>query len=357
MSSPEAEAGRTCDNCGVQLVGAWCHGCGQKEMDLRGSFVDLLFEFFRETFEVDGRVPRTLWALVAKPGQLTRAFMEGRRASFTPPFRLYLACSLVWLSLASLQSVAQDWSGEEVAGVELHVSKNGEGPDDVQFNISTGDQDGTEVEVDPETGAVTETTRISYGLDGQPIEPVERPSWDESFETASGYVLHLRTSFMDDDEATAYAAGPAWALVQERLRANWEANQGTHSGTWWLARVVPSSAILTLPWLAGLLWFFHGPRRAGGVVEGLVAALHLNAYGFLAFTVFFASMAGADPFATILQSVVLLSMPVHLFLLMRRVWGHSVLGTLWRWAVLGFVYLLSFFLVIALNIVYGTLLG
>ena len=325
MSSPEAE--RSCTNCGTALVGAWCHGCGQKEMDLRGSFFDLLLEFLRETFEVDGRVPRTIWALVAKPGALTEAFMQGRRASFTPPFRLYLACSLVWLSVASLISLSQDWSGEEVDGVELHVTRSGDAPGDVQFNVSTGDG-------------------------GQ-----ERPSWDESFELAGAYVLHLRTTFMDDEEAAAYASSASWERTRERLRGNWEANQGAHSGTWWLARTVPSSAILTLPWLAGLLWFVHGPRRAGGVVEGLVAALHLNAYGFLAFTVFFASMKAVDPVSTILQVVVLLSLPLHLFLVMRRVWGRGVFGTLWRWALLGVVYLLSFFLVVALNIVSGTLLG
>ncbi|GEM_PF-5734089 len=321
----------TCQNCGTEMVGAWCHACGQKRMDLRTSFLHLLAEFGRETFEVDGRVPRTLFALVVKPGALTEAFMAGRRASFTPPFRLYLACSLMWLSVASVLSVAQDWSGEAIAGVELHVSRDGEGPGDFRFDLISSD-------VDAE-GVADEVDEA------------------ESFENARQAVLHLRTSWMEATEAEAYAASDQWQLVEARMASNWEANQGTHSGTWWLARVVPGSTILTLPWLAGLLWFVHGPRRAGGAIEGLLAALHLNAYGFVVFSVFFAAMKLPDPLGEVLQIAGLVSLPVHLYVLMWRVWDRGWWGTLWRWLLLGVLYLLVFFIVVALHIVYGTLLG
>jgi hypothetical protein len=48
---------------------------------------------------LDGRLWRTLWLLLAKPGEVSRQFVANRRASFLPPFRLYLIISLVFFGL------------------------------------------------------------------------------------------------------------------------------------------------------------------------------------------------------------------------------------------------------------------
>ena len=39
---------------------------------------------------------RTGYALVLKPGRLTRAYLEGRRARYVSPFKLYLFMSLIF---------------------------------------------------------------------------------------------------------------------------------------------------------------------------------------------------------------------------------------------------------------------
>jgi hypothetical protein len=44
---------------------------------------------------------RTLWALLAKPGHLTREFLAGRRARYLPPVRLYLVLSVAFFLVAS----------------------------------------------------------------------------------------------------------------------------------------------------------------------------------------------------------------------------------------------------------------
>jgi hypothetical protein len=49
----------------------------------------------------DSRLWRTLWALIAKPGFLTKEFLEGRRARYLPPFRLYLVLSVVFFLIAA----------------------------------------------------------------------------------------------------------------------------------------------------------------------------------------------------------------------------------------------------------------
>lgn len=62
-------------------------------------------EFASETFEsithADSRLWRTLWLLLSKPGFLTVEFLEGRRARYLPPFRLYLVLSVVLFLVAA----------------------------------------------------------------------------------------------------------------------------------------------------------------------------------------------------------------------------------------------------------------
>ncbi|MBV8306736.1 MAG: DUF3667 domain-containing protein [Gammaproteobacteria bacterium] len=49
----------------------------------------------------DSRLWRTLGALLLRPGYLTRQFLEGRRARYLPPVRLYLVISLLFFLWAS----------------------------------------------------------------------------------------------------------------------------------------------------------------------------------------------------------------------------------------------------------------
>lgn len=60
----------------------------------------LLRESLEDALALDGRLPRTLGALVFQPGRLTEAWRRGRRVSWMHPFRLYLVCSLTFFTLS-----------------------------------------------------------------------------------------------------------------------------------------------------------------------------------------------------------------------------------------------------------------
>jgi hypothetical protein len=51
---------------------------------------------------LDSRVWRTVRLLVRKPGELTREFIAGRHQQYIPPFRLYLAISILFFALTAL---------------------------------------------------------------------------------------------------------------------------------------------------------------------------------------------------------------------------------------------------------------
>ena len=85
-----------CKNCDTPIEARFCPQCGQKDIELERPLSELLREVVRETFDIDGRVARTLWTLIRRPGVLTSEFLAGRRRLYSPPFRLYLVVSVLF---------------------------------------------------------------------------------------------------------------------------------------------------------------------------------------------------------------------------------------------------------------------
>ena len=97
-----------CQNCGEPLTGPFCAACGQRDEARILPLKHLLHEVFHEIVHLDARFFRTLLALV-RPGALTREYLEGRRARWFPPFRLYLLVSLAFFAAASLGPTTKDF--------------------------------------------------------------------------------------------------------------------------------------------------------------------------------------------------------------------------------------------------------
>ncbi len=89
-----------CLNCGVTLQGEYCHHCGQKNKDIQLSFFKLLKNFFDELTFFDNKIFNTLQLLCYHPSKLTQLYIEGKRARFVPPFRLYLFLSSIYFIFA-----------------------------------------------------------------------------------------------------------------------------------------------------------------------------------------------------------------------------------------------------------------
>lgn len=86
-----------CANCTVALVGEFCHACGQKrfaESDRR--FGQLLRQMLESVTDLDGRIWRTVRALLFQPGLLSREYIAGRRAHWIGPVALFLAVNVLY---------------------------------------------------------------------------------------------------------------------------------------------------------------------------------------------------------------------------------------------------------------------
>lgn len=103
----EAERGGAirwrCQTCGAAASSAYCGACGERRLSSRDlGVVALLGQVFESITNVDGRAFRTFRALFLQPGELTLAFLEGRRKQYIAPFQVFLIANVAFFFLQSL---------------------------------------------------------------------------------------------------------------------------------------------------------------------------------------------------------------------------------------------------------------
>lgn len=114
------DARDTCANCGTTLAGPWCHACGQRDLGTVVELRELVAEVASETFEVEGRLPRTLTSIAWRPGEYLEGYLQGRRRTFASPLRFFLLMLVVsalfigWRGESGLRAALQENLGDDI---------------------------------------------------------------------------------------------------------------------------------------------------------------------------------------------------------------------------------------------------
>lgn len=120
-----------CGNCAAPLTGPFCAQCGQSAHESARSMHSLFHDGWHSLTHLDGRFWRTLWLLLAKPGEVSRQFVANRRASFLPPFRLYLIISLLFFAVLGISH--QD----DVLNISVSAAEGASACDNLQTNLDS----------------------------------------------------------------------------------------------------------------------------------------------------------------------------------------------------------------------------
>ncbi len=92
----------SCLNCGAELIGRYCHTCGQRS-EVHRSLSAILHDIMHGALHLDGKLWHTLPLLALKPGELTRRYIAGERAKFVSPMAIFLFS--VFLMFAVFQMI------------------------------------------------------------------------------------------------------------------------------------------------------------------------------------------------------------------------------------------------------------
>ena len=355
-----------CLNCGEVLTGQHCSHCGQPARVRVLSLWSLTRDVIGDLLNADSRVWRTLWPLAFRPGLLTQEFLRGRRARYTPPFRMYLVLSVVFFVLASVSD-----PGSEVA---LQIDEDG---GNIQLSA------GTDAAPGPAAGPgqlASDGAQEAPGAAAAP--PVQRPALDAEARRLVDAIARrvpeeereaLRreieaelaratpadraaaAKFMADpcsEESLRVDAGPFLERYEPRLREACRrivADQQSFGRALW--ENVPKMMFIFLPLIAGVMAVLY-LRSRRYYVEHLLFVVHFHAFFFLAgIVVLLLERASALAGGTLangisaaegaLGAVLTFYVPWYLLKAMRRVYEQSWWKTLPKYALLGFAYFIS----------------
>ena len=141
-SADEPPSGVVCPNCESSNVEDYCASCGQRSGTLNIPVRAIVAETLLSMFAFDSRVWQTLFILIRRPGLLTRHYLDGKRARYVAPLRLYLFISFVaFLLLAvipdSNDSLVEIGSSDSTATDTTTVQASDDSP--VSIEMDDGD--------------------------------------------------------------------------------------------------------------------------------------------------------------------------------------------------------------------------
>ncbi len=332
-----------CLNCGTRLRGQYCGYCGQRATSRLISLWELTRDAFGDLFELDSRLWRTLTPLLVRPGQLTRDYLEGRRARYMPPFRMYLVLSVIFFIVAFFDprdDLNLLFEPEPTPPPEEAQAEREEALDKAEEKIGELAAEG----ILAEEQALEALEEIAEHRDGQANVTVYGTEDDGGLNF--DYDEETRKCTVSGVESM-----PGWAqrrLTQERLERMCEsiaADEGNNFGKLILDNI-PIALIVLLPFMALVLKGLY-PLSRRFFVEHLLFFLHFHSFFFLILTlqILFSRLAGLvhlpQPITILVLVAVSFYIPVYLYKAMRTVYGQGHLLTLTKYVVLAVAYSLG----------------
>jgi len=303
---------RPCPNCDELLWGQYCANCGQRARTRMITFWELVKDAGELVASLDSRMWRTLGRLMFRPGRLTLDYLSGRRARYVPPMRLFIASSIVFFFIATLNT--QFESGSDA----LVVTPDAESiPADIASDIQE--------EVDAAMAAA-EQQRDSVTIDVGP-----------------GGI-----SF-DDACNVDYSGAPEWLvrlLPPERAVEICERITVDHGRSFARALMsnIPPMMFLFLPIMALVMKLFY-PLSGRYYAEHLLFLVHYHSFFFLLNIFVITVRAGGEMLAPgvlplgWITAAAYIYLPVYLFRALLVVYEQGFWGTAFKYVLLGLAYL------------------
>jgi hypothetical protein len=118
----------SCLNCGTLLpeTSKFCHNCGQKRVHPHDHSVwHLIVDSVGDFFHFDSKFFATLLPLFIRPGFLTNEYLQGKRARYFQPFKLFLFISFLYFLTSGLMNQKESTPDEGISGTQTKADSNG----------------------------------------------------------------------------------------------------------------------------------------------------------------------------------------------------------------------------------------
>jgi hypothetical protein len=314
---------RPCLNCGDTTVGFFCRNCGQRKADVRVSLRRMLMEVMDDQLSLNSTLPRTIGALLFRPGHLTAEYVQGRIMRYVPPFRLYLVTSVLFFILLPVVADVNRIAEEVTIESEQDDARERAQADSARIAAQLARADSARARV----RAARRGELPKGGVAAPPLPPVPPAQPDNDR-------VDLNLAISDTTRV------PAWLKpLNRRLQRTEDRLEGMprrealRTVLAAMEENAPKGVFLMMPLFAFILKVLY-VRRKRFYVEHFVFALHVHAMAFVLFTV-----GMLVPSDTPLRGILGLWMVLYVFLAMKKVYGQGIIRTFLKFSMLGGAYM------------------
>ena len=370
-----------CQNCGATLKGEYCHVCGQAAKEPRRAVIGLVQDVFVDTLAIDGKLARTLGLLLWKPGALAKRYLDGKRVSYSPPFRLYLFASvffffgLFWATAAQVGAFRTTLADTTEALAELPPEERAELEEGLrqaqtEYGVMSPEFAEQLALLDERVAAANEKLdQDAVGLaqdgagteSGDDIAPEETSSGEETSdaETAGADTAvaetpeEQRQSFEDMVWSDVGYDGPAWGepYAKRIFEAAQDVRKDPRLFVAEIRQNVPRVLLLAPVVYGVILLLLYVYRRKYYVYDHFVVSLYMHAalYAYLLIALLISVIPGVRD----MWFVPLIWGWLQPFLVFRQAYGSNWISAWLKWVLSMSIYVVAFAAIITLGLSYS----
>lgn len=311
----------TCANCATPLTGSFCHACGQRA-HVHRSLLHLGEEVLHGLLHFDAKGWRTLPMLVAKPGKLTRDYIDGKRTRFVSPLALFLFMMfLMFFAVSSINVTRSLGAPGEVAaataGLEKDIAK-------AKIKLATAEAKLAAARANGESASAAqadaEGARSEVNQDEVALRALAAAVADKDSVNADGTPVHslsVTTGNPRLDGAIKQAIkNPEFTLYKIKNAAS-------------------KFSFLLVPLSLPFLWLMFFWKRGVTMYDHAVFALY--SLSFMALLVATLTLLEKAGLATVVVWLACGVPPLHMFIQLRGAYSLGIASTLWRTLALLFI--------------------
>ena len=290
-----------CLNCEALLTGDYCQNCGQHahvHRSLRGFFHDLA----HGVLHFEGKVWRTLPLLAWRPGELTRDYVEGKRARYVSPIALFLFSVFLMFAVLGLTGSINPPDTDRVR-TEMAADA---AKDEAKLKLAIA-----------ERTRLTAEGKATADIDRR-IKDIEQELSLEKAMAANGLVAGTTTRLSDD--VPTWLRNPIEQAGRNPELLLYKIKSSAYKWSW---AVIP----LSVPFL----WLMFPFSRRFRLYDHLIFVTY--SLSFMTLLVCVATLIGMAGLGAVAGFAMLIP-PIHMYRQLRGAYSLGRWGALWRTVVL-----------------------
>ncbi|MBX9615965.1 MAG: DUF3667 domain-containing protein [Caulobacteraceae bacterium] len=317
------EAHTACSDCGEPVSGKFCSNCGQPT-HVHRSLLHLGEELLHGVMHFDARIWRTLPLLLLNPGKLTREWIHGKRTRYVSPLAIFLFTVFLMffaLSFGGAEVVRSQSLDEQLADARIAVT---------ELQTSIAETEARAAADEP--GAAGVLTGLQAGLAGaqgrvKALEEARTAAPRPDGLQPGSWQAGLADSVRDGSFHVGFGDEKTEEKILHKLAnpdfAVYKIQQTAYKFAFLLIPLSIPFVWLLFLWKRGFTWYDHG----------VFVLYSLTFMSILTMAIGILGRSESWGTSTV-ASLLMLSVPVHMFAQLKGTYGLSWFSALWRTLVL-----------------------